>query len=154
MGNHVYTILDTQDVFGNKLIRMRNPWGRETYSGPWRDDDASNWDPFLRSLVDHEDRNEGIFWIDYLTYHSEFVSTSVHFDTTEMKQSYFLGLDDWLNFNYGKGPYSAFLSKRHEFTITSPVDQKVFISANVWPMKSYPDDCKHIIGPQTSKHYI
>ena len=154
VGNHVYTILDTEEVLGNKLIRMRNPWGRETYSGPWRDDDASNWDPLLRALVDHEDRNEGIFWIDYLTYHSEFTSTSVHFDTTEMKQSYFLALDDYLNFNYAKGPYSSFIAKRHELTLTSPVDQKIYISAHVWPLKSYPDDCKGFIGPQSARHYI
>ena len=155
VGNHVYTILDTSEAFGKRLIRMRNPWGRETYSGPWRDDDASNWDLGLRYLVDYADENEGIFWIDYLTYHSEFLSTTVHFDTTEMKQSYFLGLDDYANYNYATGPYSYFLAKRHEFTITSPVDQKIYISSHVWPLKSYPDDCKGLyLGPQDSKHYI
>ena len=133
---------------------MRNPWGRETYTGPWRDDDASNWDPELQTLVDYEDRNEGIFWIDYLTYHSEFMSTSVHYDTTEMKQSYFLGTDDYLNFSFAKGPYSHFLAKRHEFTLTSPVDQKVYISAHTWSLKTYPKDCLSSQGPQTAKHYI
>lgn len=38
---HAYTMLDTLTLSnGQRLIKMRNPWGSETYNGPWGDDSA------------------------------------------------------------------------------------------------------------------
>ena len=45
---HVYTVLDAHEVDGERLLRIRNPWGSETYKGPWSDDDTSNWDRSLQ----------------------------------------------------------------------------------------------------------
>ena len=44
VGSHAYTLLGAADLKeGNKtvhkLIKVRNPWGHEMYTGPWRDDD-------------------------------------------------------------------------------------------------------------------
>ena len=41
---HVYTILDVHEVGGQKLLRIRNPWGFEQYNSKWSDDDSVNWD--------------------------------------------------------------------------------------------------------------
>ena len=41
---HGYTVLNAVEVNGNKLVRVRNPWGKENYSGPWNDNDTSKWD--------------------------------------------------------------------------------------------------------------
>ena len=46
---HVYTVLDTHEIDSKKLLRIRNPWGVETYKGPWSDDDTSNWDASLQN---------------------------------------------------------------------------------------------------------
>ena len=79
--NHVYTVLDVHEVEGEKLLRIRNPWGVETYGGQWSDDDTSTWDQVLQGTAttfrDHfselnEFENDGIFFIDYVTYHQEF----------------------------------------------------------------------------------
>ena len=40
--NHIYTVIDAIEVGGWKLIRIRNPWGREEYNGAWNDND-SRW---------------------------------------------------------------------------------------------------------------
>ena len=50
--NHVYTVLDTHQVTKSdgstaKLLRIRNPWGREEYNGSYADNDTSNWDTAL-----------------------------------------------------------------------------------------------------------
>jgi len=75
---HVYTVLDAHVVEGERLYRIRNPWGVETYKGPWSDDDSSKWDLSLQSKAQtfkesfpslYENENDGIFFIDYLTYH-------------------------------------------------------------------------------------
>lgn len=39
---HAYSILGAVEVDGNKLLKMRNPWGNEKYKGPWHDGD-SRW---------------------------------------------------------------------------------------------------------------
>ena len=47
--NHVYTVLDSfvAESNGVRLLRIRNPWGREYYDGPYADNDTANWDPDL-----------------------------------------------------------------------------------------------------------
>lgn len=42
--SHAYTILGVQELKagGNvvhRLLKMRNPWGKERYEGPWNDKD-------------------------------------------------------------------------------------------------------------------
>ena len=65
-------------------MRIRNPWGVETYRGPWSDDDARNWDKNLQNEARtfkqrfpelYEKENDGIFFIDYVTYFTEFQQT-------------------------------------------------------------------------------
>jgi hypothetical protein len=47
--SHVYTILSTHTLDGQKVIRIRNPWGRnEKYIGPWSDK-AADWNDQLKS---------------------------------------------------------------------------------------------------------
>ena len=48
VNNHVYTILSVVEVEGNRLLRIRNPWGRESYIGDWNDHDSRNWNARLR----------------------------------------------------------------------------------------------------------
>ena len=42
----MYTVFSAHEIGGEKLIRIRNPWGAETYTGPWRDAD-SRWDQII-----------------------------------------------------------------------------------------------------------
>lgn len=97
--NHVYTVLDVHEVVNERgqtvrLLRIRNPWGREEYNGFFNDDDSANWDARLRSQVQYLNDNDGTFFIDIATYKAEFESTSIHLDTTNMKHSYYLIQDD------------------------------------------------------------
>ena len=47
--SHAYSVLKTwelKDKTGkmvDRLLWVRNPWGRETYTGPWSDKDEENW---------------------------------------------------------------------------------------------------------------
>ena len=78
--DHVYTILgviETED--GDRLLRIRNPWGRETFTGETRDrdsnDEGSFWTQDLKDELNFIGGNDGIFYIDYETYHAEMSST-------------------------------------------------------------------------------
>ena len=34
---HVYTVLDLHEINGEKVMRLRNPWGNGEYFGDWSD---------------------------------------------------------------------------------------------------------------------
>jgi len=50
---HAYTVLSwhkVNDKYGaeTKLVRMRNPWGKGEWTGPWSDHDEENWTDDLK----------------------------------------------------------------------------------------------------------
>lgn len=48
---HAYTILGTYTLSnGVQLVKIRNPWGREKYHGPWSDD-SELWTPVFEREV-------------------------------------------------------------------------------------------------------
>lgn len=58
---HAYTIVGVVELKGGpKLVKLRNPWGKEMYKGAWRDDDPKWTDDFKKQakLVKADD---GIF---------------------------------------------------------------------------------------------
>ena len=53
---HAYTVVEAKQLTkgrrrGTKLIKLRNPWGKETYSGPWSDKN-NLWDNQSKEEVD------------------------------------------------------------------------------------------------------
>lgn len=134
--NHVYTVLDSfvAESNGQRLLRIRNPWGREYYDGPYADNDTANWDAALQAQVSYVDDNDGTFFIDLNTYINEFEYTQTHIDTTNLHQTYHLVIDD-------QSTNMSGTRVEHTFEITSAVDQTIYVGANTWPKRSYPSDC-------------
>ena len=53
---HAYTVLEAKELTqgpkkGTKLIKVRNPWGKEKYNGPWSDK-SDLWDDLSIEEVD------------------------------------------------------------------------------------------------------
>lgn len=66
-GGHAYAIIgghEVQDKSGKRvrLVKVRDPWGTEKYSGPWNDKDE-NWTPELKAKFDMVNKNDGIFYV-------------------------------------------------------------------------------------------
>ncbi|OWF40157.1 calpain-D-like [Mizuhopecten yessoensis] len=62
---HAYSLLDAQDVQGNQLVRVRNPWGRESWNGDWSDQ-SQRWSSINSSskkALNPTQNQNGIFWI-------------------------------------------------------------------------------------------
>ena len=62
--SHAYSVLDVQIVGGERLLRMRNPWGHSSWRGDWSDH-SSQWTANLREMHMAHGAGEGVFWIPF-----------------------------------------------------------------------------------------
>jgi len=92
--SHAYVVLGTdqlKDSNGNvdyNLLRIRNPWRSETYSGPWSDADP-RWTDSYKEQVDYLDRDDGVFFCDMDTFKDGFESFTLIYSANEQTQSWY-----------------------------------------------------------------
>jgi len=78
VGSHAYSLISAfvvQDARGHdvKLLKLRNPWGQKEWTGDWSDD-SSKWTPELKEKVNLENKDDGIFymqWEDFVKYFTD-----------------------------------------------------------------------------------
>lgn len=112
-----------------KLIKMRNPWGRYTYTGPWSNS-SDLWTPEFKKQADFGEADHGIFYTPLENWTSEFMNLTV------------AHTGDW-KVNSIEGKSSAYTSRGTKFTMefvyfSNPVKQDVFVecdqySSRLWP---------------------
>lgn len=76
---HAYSIMDAKEINGQRLLKLRNPWGKKEWTGRWSDG-SSEWTPEWMQLLDHKFGNDGIFWISY----EDLLKKYQHFDRTRI----------------------------------------------------------------------
>ena len=62
--NHAYSVADVAEAKGTRLVKIKNPHGREEWTGPWADG-SSEWTAELLQLLGHKFGDDGVFWIEY-----------------------------------------------------------------------------------------
>lgn len=76
---HAYSVLDCQIINGDKVIKLRNPWGEFEWTGNWSDKDK-RWTEELKKKYNYQaNENDGIFWLPLEDYFKNFLSTSINF---------------------------------------------------------------------------
>jgi len=68
ISGHVYTLLDTVELDGVKLAKVRDPWSSESYSGPWSDSDTSIWTEDRLARAGHTLGDDGVFFMPFGNY--------------------------------------------------------------------------------------
>ncbi|MCJ1402545.1 hypothetical protein MMC11_005765 [Xylographa trunciseda] len=61
---HAYSIMEARELNGERLVKIRNPWGKTEWQGAWSDG-SSEWTPEWMQALNHRFGNDGIFWISY-----------------------------------------------------------------------------------------
>ena len=67
--SHAYSVMDAIQLSnGERLLVLRNPWGKETFNGTYSDS-SSKWTDELRLEAEHVESNDGKFFITIGEYH-------------------------------------------------------------------------------------
>jgi hypothetical protein len=75
--HHAYTVLGAVTLSnGQKLLKMRNPWGREGYTGPYSDE-SNEWNDKLRKEAGSVIGNDGIFFLPLDIYMIAYTDLSI-----------------------------------------------------------------------------
>lgn len=73
---HAYTVLSTHEVDGEKLYKMRNPWGKGEWTGDWSDE-SDKWTDELREQLGVIVADDGIFYINHTDYVANYCITDL-----------------------------------------------------------------------------
>jgi len=64
---HAYTLLGCYEVLGEKLVKVRNPWGKGEWEGPWGDKDPI-WNKLSlaeKAEIGYLDKDDGSFFMSF-----------------------------------------------------------------------------------------
>ena len=127
--SHAYTVLKPITLStGEKLIKMRNPWGAEDYRGDWSDK-STKWTAATKKEVGLVDNwLDGVFYMSLKDYKKSFEETHININPTDMFSSYFLRLDDdGTSAKKCVENTKSTKCRRHELTVKSDVAQTVYV---------------------------
>ena len=102
---HAYTLLGALGLKNengeivHKLIRMRNPWGYDEYTGPWSAK-SNLWTPELKKQADFGDQTDGIFYTSLDDWRAEYAGMTVCHYRNDWHKSMLVG--DRSEFNTNK----------------------------------------------------
>jgi hypothetical protein len=76
---HAYSIMEAREIDGERLLKLRNPWGRTEWTGRWSDG-SEEWTPEWMQKLNHKFGDDGVFWIHY----KDLLRHYQHFDRTRL----------------------------------------------------------------------
>ena len=73
---HAYTVLGIHEINGEKVIRLRNPWGSGEFSGDWSDY-SSKWTEELKKKFNYYEKEDGDFFMGYKDFIRYFIKMGI-----------------------------------------------------------------------------
>lgn len=61
---HAYSIMRAVEMDGQRLLLLKNPWGKGEWRGPWSDG-SKEWTAEWLTRLEHRFGDDGNFWISY-----------------------------------------------------------------------------------------
>ena len=69
---HAFTVLGIHEIKGERVIRLRNPWGEGKFNGDWSDY-SSKWTEELKKEYNYYNKEDGDFFMGYKDFLKYFV---------------------------------------------------------------------------------
>lgn len=105
---HAYSVLNVAEYQGERLVHVRNPWGKIEWNGDWSDQ-SEKWTPEAMETLKHEDKNDGRFWMPY----KDFLRIFTTLDRCRVFDATWSVASSWIPYNVS--PRS---SGHYEFELT------------------------------------
>lgn len=105
--------MEAKDIKGERLLRVRNPWGDTEWQGPWSDG-SEQWTPEWMQILNHRFGDDGMFWISY----KDFLRKYQSLDRTRLFGSEWQITQQWTTVDV---PWSADYNEiKFSVTVTEP----------------------------------
>jgi len=149
---HEYSLLGAHTLSdGTKLVRIRNPHGKNEWTGKFSDGDTASWakvpaadKKMLKAEGQKDNDADGEFYMAFADFYKRFEEVTITYDVTDWHSAYFLMIDD-----DGSNTVENKFSKdgrcpgcyQHSLIVKSTVDQKLYVTAFVVDQTRRPADC-------------
>ena len=119
---HAYTVLGVKKIKDDsgkdvKLVKIRNPWGREGYKGDYSDSSAKWTSDAMRKRAGSVNRNDGEFFMPIDLYKKWMYDTMVNFNMDKVTSAHHLTLN--APKNNGTGKYYCTKCTYYKFDVTT-----------------------------------
>lgn len=119
VSQHAYAVLDTYEGHGQRLVKIRNPWGRKEWSGAWSDG-SKEWTSDWLKILNHKFGDDGIFWMTY----KDMLSKYKYIDRTRIFGPEWHVAQQWMTVQV---PWSPLDYQTIHFSIDVPEDTEAVI---------------------------
>lgn len=104
-GNHAYSLLAAYEIDNSsgypqlvtngksnsynteKIVKLRNPWAKGEWRGAWSDKDRAKWSTKMRQLLNHTDKDDGVFFMPFKNFLKYFHDYQICFYEDDYKYS-------------------------------------------------------------------
>ena len=108
---------------GERLVKIRNPWGAEGYKGDWSDNSDLWTDQAKQEAGWVNDKGDGVFFMTVEDYQIQASETFLAKDVSDWHSGSFLKLDDPTPANGSDNDWWCDSTcVQHDLTLTSEVD--------------------------------
>ncbi|KAF9087956.1 hypothetical protein BGX29_000538 [Mortierella sp. GBA35] len=115
---HAYSVLNVAEYQGERLVHIRNPWGSVEWNGDWSDQ-SEKWTPEAMEALNHQDKNDGRFWMPY----KDFLRVFTTLDRCRVFDASWSVASSWIPYNVS--PRS---SGHYEFELTKATKTVIVLS--------------------------
>ncbi|KAF2117283.1 hypothetical protein BDV96DRAFT_490015 [Lophiotrema nucula] len=118
---HAYSIMEAREIDGQKLLKLRNPWGKTEWQGPWSDG-SEEWTGEWLEKLNHKFGDDGVFWISY----RDLLRNYQHFDRTRLFGPEWTVSQQWTSVNV---PWSVdYLDTKFKINLSKPSPVVIVLS--------------------------
>jgi hypothetical protein len=128
--SHAYSILDYREVTNEngellKMVKIRNPWSEECYSGCTCDSNSIFWTPYMKMQLNHTTCNDGDIWLPT----SEMYEAFLYIAINEFNANFF---HNYISNQGDDGKLKTFLFTLDKF------NEEIHLMVNLYDKRMYP----------------